>query len=97
MERERQKVREDNEFSLFSLYGVSWGHVVTGDVTFLSGVNGASLPPVAFPEEKKSKEKVRNRQYRHKHIGKIHLLLNKRLPVGKVFQRLKQKTIFEGL
>lgn len=37
---------------LFSLYGVGWSHVVTGDVTLLSGVDGASLPPVTFPGEK---------------------------------------------
>lgn len=49
-------VRKDDEFSLFSLYRVSWGHVVTGDVSFLSGVNGASLPPITFPEERNRKE-----------------------------------------
>lgn len=38
-----------NELSLFGLYGVGWSHVVTGDVTFLSSVDGVSHPPVAFP------------------------------------------------
>lgn len=37
-------------FLLFSLYGVGWGHIVTGDITFLSGVDGASLPPVTLPK-----------------------------------------------
>lgn len=56
MTRERSR-RQDvgekgSELLLFSLYGVGGGHVVTGDVTFLSGVDGASLPPVAFPKER---------------------------------------------
>lgn len=61
----RQSVGKGNELLLFSLNGVGWSHVVTGDVTFLSGVDGASLPPVAFPEER-SKLEIRNAQYRHK-------------------------------
>ena len=52
-------VNKNLEFSLLSLYGVSWGHVVTGDVTFLSSVDGASLPPVTFPEEE-SKSPIRS-------------------------------------
>lgn len=48
-----------HDFLLFSLYGVSWGHIVTGDITFLSGVDGASLPPVAFPKER-SQSQIRN-------------------------------------
>lgn len=50
--RKRMQREKGSEFLLFSLYGVSGSHVVTGDVTFLSGVDGASLPPVAFPEER---------------------------------------------
>lgn len=42
-----------NELSLFGLDGVGWSHVVAGDVTFLPGVDGASLPPVAFPGGKR--------------------------------------------
>lgn len=33
---------------LLGLDGISRSHVVAGDVAFLSGVDGASLPPVAF-------------------------------------------------
>lgn len=42
-----------NKLSLFGLDGVGWSHVVAGDVTFLPGVDGASLPPVAFPGGKR--------------------------------------------
>lgn len=50
----RDRVLEKGiELLLFSLYGVGWSHVVTGDVAFLSGVDGASLPPVAFPEKRR--------------------------------------------
>lgn len=66
---ERESVRNSNKLSLFSLYGVGWSHVVTGDVTFLSGVDGTSLPPVAFPEERRRLE-MRNTR----HEEKIHLL-----------------------
>lgn len=45
-----------NKLSLFSLDGVGWSHVVAGNVTFLSGVDGASLPPVAFPGGKRASE-----------------------------------------
>lgn len=42
-------VLEDRlRLSLFSLDGVSRGHVVAGDVTFPTRVDGASLPPVSF-------------------------------------------------
>lgn len=44
------------EFLLFSLYGVCWSHIVTGDITFLPCVDGARLPPVAFPEERSKLE-----------------------------------------
>lgn len=52
-----------SEFSLFSLYGVGWSHVVTGDVTFLSSVDGASLPPVAFPTDKRKRILQINNQF----------------------------------
>lgn len=42
-----------NELSLFGLDGVGWSHIVAGDVTILSGVDGTSLPPVAFPGGKR--------------------------------------------
>lgn len=42
-------VGSTDELLLFSLYGVGRSHVVTGDVTFLPGVDGAGLPPVTFP------------------------------------------------
>lgn len=42
-------VESNDELLLFSLYGVGRSHVVTGDVTFLPGVDGASLPPVTLP------------------------------------------------
>lgn len=45
-----------NELSLFGLDRVGWSHVVAGDVTFLAGVDGASLPPVAFPGGKRVSE-----------------------------------------
>lgn len=69
-DRDGENVRKGNELLLFSLYGVGWSHVVTGDVTFLSGVDGARLPPVAFPEER-SKLEIRNTQYRHKSMNEI--------------------------
>lgn len=46
---ESDGVKSNEELLLFSLYGVGRSHVVTGDVTFLPGVDGASLPPVTFP------------------------------------------------
>lgn len=52
----RDRVKSVNELLLFCLYGVGWSHVVTGDVTFLAGVDGAGLPPVSFPEEKSQLE-----------------------------------------
>lgn len=48
------ELEKGNELLLFRLYGVGWSHVVTGDVTFLPGVDGASLPPVAFPEHRRT-------------------------------------------
>ncbi len=64
----RRSVRKGGELLLFSLYGVSWSHVVTGDVTFLSGVDGASLPPVAFPEDRRKVE-ITHQQYGHKNMS----------------------------
>lgn len=64
-ESKSESVRNSNKLSLFSLYGVGWSHVVTGDVTFLSSVDRTSLPPVAFPEERRRLE-MRNTRYRHK-------------------------------
>lgn len=62
---ETDSVQSVHELLLFSLYGVGRSHIVTGDVTFLSGVDGTSLPPVAFPEEKSPLE-IRNTRYRNK-------------------------------
>lgn len=65
-------VKKVNELSLFSLYGVCWSHVVAGDVTFLSGVDGASLPPVAFTraEEKSGNQKHKIRTQKKSMIEK---------------------------
>lgn len=41
-------IKSSNEVSLFSLNGVSRGHIIAGDVAFLPRVDGASLPPVSF-------------------------------------------------
>lgn len=62
---ETDSVQSVHELLLLSLYGVGWSHIVTGDVTFLSGVDGASLPPVTFPGEKSQLE-IRNTRYKNK-------------------------------
>lgn len=43
--------KKKGKFLLFSLNGVGRRHIVTGDVTFMSRVDGASLPPVTFTKE----------------------------------------------
>lgn len=88
---EKEKAKEQsmwrmtgNERLLFSLYGVGWSHVVAGDVTFLSGVNGASLPPVALPEEK-NKLEIRTTQHGQKVMnGKKYTYTEKRTASLKV-------------
>lgn len=42
------EVRASNKALLFSLDGVSRGHIIAWDVAFLSCVDGASLPPVSL-------------------------------------------------
>lgn len=42
-------IRSGSEALLFSLDGVSRGHIIAGDVAFPPRVDGASLPPVSFP------------------------------------------------
>lgn len=42
------KKREEKRDLLFCLDGVRWSHIIAGDVTALSGGQGASQPPVPF-------------------------------------------------
>lgn len=70
-------------FLLFSLYRVSRCHIVTGNVTFLSCVDGTGLPPVTFPKER-TILKMRSFFYTKKaQEKKILLLLYKN---GKAFR-----------
>lgn len=49
--RDRAREKKGRRYLLFSLDGVGWSHVIAGDVTALSGRQGARQPPVPFSAE----------------------------------------------
>lgn len=58
-EAEEEEAEGDrDEFLLFGLYGVGRSYVIAGDVAFLPGVDGVSLPPVAFPAQRRKHTQV---------------------------------------
>lgn len=61
---------------LLGLDGISRSHVVAGDVAFLSGVDGASLPPVAFTAGPHNQSQRRRQQGIHEITKSNRIELN---------------------
>lgn len=51
------KLSMTDRYSLLSLDGVHWSHVITGDVTISTGCEGTSIPPVPFTEGEREGER----------------------------------------